>query len=77
MYVCKPAAISHAAGAARRKPAVVPAVTADTERHVYPAGSVPPEVTGLGDGDGLALAEGLGLWDGDGLPDADVFDGDG
>jgi hypothetical protein len=77
MYVCKPAAISHAAGAARRKPAVVPAVTAETDRHIYPAGSVPPVVTGLGEGEGLALADGLGLLDGDGWLDADVFDGDG
>jgi hypothetical protein len=77
MYVCTPAAISHAAGAARRKPAVVPAVTADTDRQAYPAGSVPPVVTGLGDGDGLALDDWLGLGDGDGWLDADVVEGDG
>ena len=53
---------------------MVPAVTADTDRHAYPAGSAPPEVTGLGDG--LLLADWLGLGDGDGWLDADVFEGD-
>jgi hypothetical protein len=50
---------------------------ADTERQVYPAGSVVSEIVGLGDGDGLGLADGLALAEGDGLLDPAVGDGEG
>ena len=65
----------HAAGAAIRKPAIVPTLAAVTVSHTYPTGGPPPvpglDVLGEGLGDGLGLVDGLCdvVGDVEGLPE--------
>jgi len=78
-----PAVRSHVEGAPRRKPAVAPAVAAETDCQVYPGGRATRDGLGLGLGLGLGEGDELGLvlgvavglpdgWlDGDGLPDGE------
>ena len=71
----RPVVIIQVPGVPSWKPAVDPAVAADSDCQIQPGGSAAAVRDGLGDGDGLGvgleLGEALGEVDGDGLPEWD------
>ena len=71
--VFRPVVIIQVPGVPSWKPAVDPAVAADSDCQIQPGGSVAAVNDGLGDGDGLGLELGdpLGEVEGDGVPEWD------